>query len=351
MFTDDAAIFVCIKCKHDLTVKSTKEYDGEVVEGELQCSGCGEAYRITNGIPRFTSPDYNKTWDFKWQELDGGKAYNYEIIEDGSIAYEQHDIFDRNNHDGHAWDYATNRLVLDIGCGIGQYSVKLMREYSPRKIVAFDLTGGVDIFRKTLLERFPQFKNRIIIAQASVFDMPFRDNAFDYIFSLGVLHHTGDTKKAIRAAASKLKDLGQLNFWVYSNMSVSCENKGRDQKRELAEVKQYIRLQGIIEFFRRIRHDVALRIVKLASSELWHKLSLSPYLYRITRIMPPVNHPDYGYRLINMYDGYCNSYAETWDEYELFPLLRELDLVVVGVSAWRVGFWCRKDTCFFKKFI
>ena len=97
--------------------------------------------------------------------------------------------------------------VVEIGCGVGQYVVKSLQEYSPEKIVAFDLTEVVDTLRRIILERYPQHLARILFVQGSVFSMPFRPASFDYVYSLGVLHHTGDTRAAIRAAAGLLRQM------------------------------------------------------------------------------------------------------------------------------------------------
>jgi SAM-dependent methyltransferase len=38
---------------------------------------------------------------------------------------------------------------------------------------------------------------------------------FDYAFSVGVLHHTPDPKKAFRSLASKVKKGGAISAWIY----------------------------------------------------------------------------------------------------------------------------------------
>jgi uncharacterized protein len=50
-------ILVCPMCHGDLELKATKEADGEVFEGTLTCTKCGERYPIEDGIPNMLPPD------------------------------------------------------------------------------------------------------------------------------------------------------------------------------------------------------------------------------------------------------------------------------------------------------
>ena len=55
------------------------------------------------------------------------------------------------------------------------------------------------------------------VVQADLLAPPFRNNSFDIIFSLGVLHHTSNTRTAFSKLVPLLKDNGILAVWVYSN--------------------------------------------------------------------------------------------------------------------------------------
>ena len=52
------------------------------------------------------------------------------------------------------------------------------------------------------------------IVQADIYKLPFK-RAFDYAFSVGVLHHTPDPKKAFLSLASKVKKGGAISAWIY----------------------------------------------------------------------------------------------------------------------------------------
>lgn len=52
------------------------------------------------------------------------------------------------------------------------------------------------------------------VVQADIFKLPFK-RAFDYAFSVGVLHHTPDPKKAFLSLAGKVKKGGAISAWIY----------------------------------------------------------------------------------------------------------------------------------------
>jgi len=352
MYPEDVSLLCCPVTREPLALAAVtqRDSDGEVLEGELESVESGHKYLIKNGIPRFLLVDnYNETWDYKWKSIDRGKGLNYRIADKTDPAYAMHDIYDRNNHDGKAFEHAKGNVVLDIGCGVGQYSWRTAKEYLPKKIVSFDLTTGVDVFRQIMLERFPEYKSMILMVQGSVLQMPFPHETFDYVFSLGVLMHTGNTREAIRQAARVVKPEGELNFWVYAAAPVHIDVKepGRKVPHTLVTFipyqAYYIWVMFQVNLFRRLPHAWCVRVIRWFSSDFWYAFSKIPILRVVARIIfPSVMHPDRDYRYINNYDGWCNTWADTWTEQELFGILREESIAILGISDWRTGFWGRK---------
>jgi SAM-dependent methyltransferase len=58
--------------------------------------------------------------------------------------------------------------------------------------------------------------------KATVSNLPFPDNYFDFGFSLGVLHHVPDTGKAMKDCVSKIKPGGYFLVYLY----YSLDNRG-----------------------------------------------------------------------------------------------------------------------------
>jgi SAM-dependent methyltransferase len=354
VYEDDLHFLCCPKTRHayQLGTVLRRESDGEIIEGEL--IGPDGRVPISNGIPRFVEDvSYNKSWDFKWRVLDGGRAYNYRIIDRNDKAYSIHDIFDRNDHNGLAYRHAIGRVALDLGCGIGQYSVKLAQLFAPEKIVSVDLTRGVDIFRRVLTERYPELKRRILIVQASILELPFRRESFDYVYSLGVLMHTGATLKALDNALQLVRDGGQVNVWLYGSEFVAYDAVEPNRESVLTFSNMGNFRRGLrksmfwIHLFRRLNHSFVVSILRFMSGDWIYSLSQRWGFRWIRSIFPMVDHPDAGYRLINHYDGYVNNWCDTWSEHEVFPTLRKNGIVILGLSGWRLGIWGRKDTAYY----
>jgi SAM-dependent methyltransferase len=351
----DVADLVSPCCREPLSVAETlaTQDDRYLIEGSLACSRCARRFPVRGAIPRLLPGDIgeNASWNYKWREIDRGRGLNHAIIDRNDPAYALHDIYDRNSHGGRAFQGMRGGRAIEIGCGVGQYVIKSLVEHAPQKIVAFDLTEGVDTLRRIVVQRHPQLLDRILFVQGSVFALPFRPGSFDYVYSLGVLHHTGDTARAVRAAAALVREGGQLNIWVYAAALYHIDTREEGRRHlshwlPLARIA-YARLQARAWYrvFALLSPPQADRVLRLFSSDGWYALSRTPVLNMITRlVMSPPPHPNRDYRHINLFDGYVNSWAENWSEAELFPILRDSGIALKGISEWRVGFWGVKDS-------
>ena len=104
--------------------------------------------------------------------------------------------------------------------------------------------------------------------------------------------------------------------------------------------RKYSRVETLIRLFRRrLSHDLSFKIMRIVSSDAAYRLMQLPYLRVAHQWFPTVVHPDYDYRLINNYDGYVNTWADTWSETEILPVLRKNDVVIRNLSDWRLGIW------------
>jgi len=61
-------------------------------------------------------------------------------------------------------------------------------------------------------------KDNIRISQASVDNIPFEDETFDFAMSIGVLHHVPDTARAMRDCVKKVKIGGWFYVYLYYNL-------------------------------------------------------------------------------------------------------------------------------------
>ena len=90
---------------------------------------------------------------------------------------------------------------------------------------------------------------------------------------------------------------------------------------------------------RKMSHDMSYKIMRFMSSDRMYRLMQRPRFAVLHEWFPTVVHPDAAYRLINNYDGYVNTWADTWSEKEIFPVLQRNDVVIRDLSSWRLGIW------------
>ena len=98
-------------------------------------------------------------------------------------------------------DIFKDKVVLDMGCGSGRYSIAIKR-LGAQKVVGIDLGEGKKI-------SFPGVE----YLQASALELPFPDNSFDFVFCNGVLHHTTNPLQGIREMYRVMKLGGQ--GWLF----------------------------------------------------------------------------------------------------------------------------------------
>ena len=99
--------------------------------------------------------------------------------------------------------------VLDAGCGMGRNSYWPMK-WGATSVTAFDFDERSVERAKETLKEFPNAKALF----KSIYDIDWQ-NEFDIAFSIGVIHHLSDPKRAVCNMVSSLKPGGKLLVWVY----------------------------------------------------------------------------------------------------------------------------------------
>ncbi len=94
--------------------------------------------------------------------------------------------------------------VLEAGCGAGRFTSVVMKE-TEANLYSFDYSSSVNANY-----RMNGPSDRLHLFQASIYEMPFGENSFDYIFCFGVLQFTPDPMASIDALIKVLKPGGQL---------------------------------------------------------------------------------------------------------------------------------------------
>ncbi len=196
-------LLACPTCGGDILLAYGSKYDGkEIIEGVLTCKKCTREYKVVRGVPRFA--DLGR--------IDADKAETAENFGWQWTHFTQEDTKYADQMLG--WlqpvkpDFFKDKVILEGGCGKGRHT-KLAAEWGAKEVVGIDLGDGVEsAFALT------RSLSNVHIVQCDIFKLPLK-KAFDYAFSIGVLHHTPDPKKAFLSMASKVRKGGHISAWVY----------------------------------------------------------------------------------------------------------------------------------------
>ncbi len=192
----------CPECKGALKAVANDQKGDGIKEGFLICQ-CKKGYPIKNHIPRFVeSEDYTESFGFEW------KIHSKTQLDSANQNGTSEKMF-RSRID-FPLEQLKGQLVLDAGCGMGRYAEVVARyggimigvDRSQAVEVAFDNIGSL---------------GNVHVIQADLFHLPFEENAFDFIYSYGVLHHTPNAQKAFAQLPPLLKRGGRLSIFVYDN--------------------------------------------------------------------------------------------------------------------------------------
>jgi SAM-dependent methyltransferase len=196
---------VCPVSEHSLELVATTA-DGDVERGELVCTGCGRSWPIQAGVPRLVPADLEaqqaktaRAFGWQWQHFN-----------------EMHREFEQQFLD---WihplqpEFFRDKSVLDAGCGIGRHAY-FAATYGAREVFALDLSAAVETAGANLA-RFDD----VHVLQGDLLRLPFRTacdgGGFEFVYSIGVLHHLPDPYAGFRNLVRYVRPGGTLAVWVY----------------------------------------------------------------------------------------------------------------------------------------
>jgi len=172
---------------------------GKIIKGENKDIHVfainGAATNIDKEVVKSFGEEWEKFGRFRDSDLERTAAMYFDILDEKHL-----------NKDTYA---------MDMGCGTGRWTkmiasrVKFVEAVDPSSaiLVADHLLKGTTNVRLT---------------QAASDTLPFADETFDFVMSIGVLHHIPDTDKAMKDCVRKLKKGG----FFYTYLYYSLDNRG-----------------------------------------------------------------------------------------------------------------------------
>ena len=98
-----------------------------------------------------------------------------------------------------------NKNILEVGCGAGRFTNVLLTK-TTALVHSIDYSDSINVTR----DNNEKFTDRLRLARASIYKIPFPDKAFDKVLCLGVLQHTPSVEDSLRSLIRKVKPGGEL---------------------------------------------------------------------------------------------------------------------------------------------
>ena len=188
-------------------------------------------------------------------------------------------------------------LVLDAGCGVGRY-MSIALELGA-EVVGMDLSSSVDQAMGNV-----GHQPNCHLVQGDLNNPPFNTQTFDYIFSLGVLHHTPDPFASFQALTPLIKPGGNMAISVYP------------------QTPFYTSSQRLRKITTRMNKRVLYTLTTLMTMFLY-PLYKVPFLKLLYPYAPISMHRKFDWRRLDTFDCYSPKYQHTYTHYEIFQWFKK----------------------------
>ena len=170
----------------------------ESVSEGLRDPYSGSVFAVVREIPRFCPADnYSESFGFQWNRFDRTQL---DVYSGSDLSFQRF-----YGETGWTSEELNKCSVLEVGSGAGRFSEVFLRT-TQGVLHSVDYSSAVDANKRSNA----QYGNRLRLAQASVYQMPYSDNSFDKVFCLGVLQHTPSFEDSVAALISKAKCGGEI---------------------------------------------------------------------------------------------------------------------------------------------
>lgn len=259
--------------------------------GRLICNVCSRTFPVVQGVPRLAGEGYVASFGRQWNRYEVARPDEDEAVFRVKTGLDPSSL--------------AGRLVLDAGCGGGRYA-RLLGERGAR-VLGVDLSDAVEKAAE-IGRPFPD----VAIVQADLLDLPVAEAAFDLVFSIGVLHHSPDPRRAFAQIARRVKPGGTLAVWLYRRNTPPQEwvNSG----------------------LRAVTTRLPARVLEPACAALGVMGAIPVVKQTLNKVANFSNHPDWTLRVCDNFDWYAPRYQshhtvaelKDWFAEEGFDDLREL---------------------------
>lgn len=323
----------CPRCGDSVELNAQAVDGDDVLTGSLRCERCDITYAIEQGIAKMlpsSTAEENLTASHFEQEF---AAPPVEDADFDPLPLREYIFLSRTGLDADVYDayggdpYPTSlgtpkngysadlsRLdgltVLDAGAGPGRF-IDVVASSGAARVVGLELGDHVQRARART-RHLPHVE----MVQGSVLEPPFRTAVFDFVYSIGVLHHTPDPAGGVMALAGLVGGQGSMSIWVYPP-----EYWGGPLRapvgRLVHAVLSRLAPRRAFAVCRRVLYPIG-RVQMWLAHRRWTKMLAAPlFLLAVPR------HPDPTVMLGTIYDYFCPPIISTHEPDEVREWLEE----------------------------
>jgi SAM-dependent methyltransferase len=277
-------------------------------------------------IASFITKENSDNIDWKTVESFGKEWNRFDFFNDSEIEKIGNDYF----------DIVTSQMmnkgstVLDVGCGSGRW-IKYVAD-KVRFVEGIDPSNSV-----YTAANFLNPNTNVRITHSSIDTLPFPDSSFDFVYSLGVLHHIPETKKAMQKCVEKLKPGGAFLIYLYYNL----DNRG-------FLFKFIFTLSNLIRFFvSKLPSSVKMFFCDFLTISLYypfimlsHLLSAIPFLKKFSHKIPLSWYRGKSFKIIrnDSLDRFGTPLEQRFSKIEIEYMMKECGLENILFSE-KEPFW------------
>ena len=195
--SDVLSRFSCPNCRGTLALRPLKP----TPSGSLHCVACGANFPVTGGIPRFVSSDNDAaSFGMQWN-----RHPRTQLDSASGLTLSRDRLFATTR-----WPAdLVGQTILEAGSGAGRFTEVLLT--TGAFVYSFDVSSAVDANVANNGD-----SKALCLFQASIFDIPLQQSAFDKVLCLGVLQHTPDPARAFQSLTAHVKPGGELVVDIYA---------------------------------------------------------------------------------------------------------------------------------------
>lgn len=342
---DLVAALRCLSCGGSLFLASLAPRPGYPdlgPDGHLACHRCGDGYPLIAGTVRtLPYPLRSQLWDeyprshralreagvpapSKTADATGdikrrtAQSFAYEWQHFGALRREWRKNF-ADYMRPHEPASFTGRLLLDVGTGSGRHAFHAA-ELGAR-VVAVDIGRSIDVARRNL-------PASVLTVQADADCLPFAPGTFDFVTSIGVLHHLPDPQQTLRHLVSFVRPSGFVHIYVYW----MPDRGGHVRLLRLVSLARKV----TVRLPHRVLHALCVPVAAvLALLVVWpfKLLRRSARLARVADAFPLKTYADYPFEVLvnDQFDRFSAPLERRYSEGEVRKMLEAAHLTDIRV--------------------